>query len=467
MINLTSVTTSLDSVLFLVTSIIFIVWIASKKLDKKIKVVSFIFFLGFNSSYNIMVKQIHDFNILIPRNFIWNFDLLGPLSVYDTLFLAVLACNIKFLINQVIENQILRLLYTRDLTIIILGTISYILFQGYWLDGGNNYLLTMKGLIFFTGSLALTMRYLSCEFRLSSYLFPITLILISGFLSLNFFPDDELWVRYGQVIKIIDQEDAYTISLFAITLLAVYLIYPKTVKNKKIYILFFFVLTLQNILSIYKTNFVYLLFLLIMIPIVNFSKRVFVKWVLTMYLVFSLSLISINSIASISTSQSIFTRAGQITDYFTYINEHHSMAHFVGLGIGAPYKAMSDTGDLGEVKIIDKESSIDPSYKFVYQIPVLSIYKNSGLFGLITFVILWAVLTLRGLKDIKKIKRSAAPLYTKVELTSIIIYLTYFSLFWGSVMLGGTTPFFIFLGVLIGRYCIISKRYLKHEFKDL
>jgi len=122
--------------------------------------------------------------------------------------------------------------FKRDFIIIILGTISFILFKGYWLDGGKNYLLAIKGLIYFSASLIATMKYLNVEFKLKEYFTPTLIILLSGYFSLLFFPDKELWVRYGQIVKIIDQDDAYTISLFIITFLTIYLSYPK--KDKKI-----------------------------------------------------------------------------------------------------------------------------------------------------------------------------------------------------------------------------------------
>lgn len=70
-INLMDKAMFLDTLIFLGINLIFIFFIAKKNINIKSKIVYFLIFLTFNSSYNIMIKRIHDFNLGIPRNFIY------------------------------------------------------------------------------------------------------------------------------------------------------------------------------------------------------------------------------------------------------------------------------------------------------------------------------------------------------------------------------------------------------------
>mgnify|MGYP007135339645 FL=1 len=163
-------------------------------------------------------------------------------------------------------------------------------------------------------------------------------------------------------------------------------------------------------------------------------------------------------IINLSTSQSVETRISQLSDYFTYINENYKGAFVIGSGIGTPYLSLTQTEDLGETKIVDLENSENRFYKFTFQVPVLFIFKYAGLVGLIWFLTFWFILVINVVNDIRKMRYSNINIFSKVEFISIGIYLMFFSIFWGSVMLGGTTPFYIFLGLLIGRYTILRRK---------
>lgn len=461
MINLLDKALSIDTLIFIFTTLIFIILINKKKVNFYSKLAICLLFLAFNSSYNIMVKRVHDFNIQIPRNFIWNFDVISSFSLFDLIFILLMILGIPSILKVIQDDFLVRITFIRDISIIIIGTISYVLFEGYWLDGGKNYILTIKGLVYFCGALFLTIKYLNFEFSLKDYLLPISLILFNGLFSLQFFPTQEIWVRYGQRIKILDQEDAYTISLFIITLLIIYVSFSNIKNNKKIYyttIFFLIAFFLQNALSIYKTNFVYYVYVLMIIPFLGITKRQFIKWYSLLTIIMIITILGAGIVINISTSQSIMTRSSQIEDYFSYINSQFPGAHLIGSGIGTPYYSVSETNDLGEVKIIDKENSMNSNYKFTFQIPILFIYKYSGILGIILFLLFWIIILLKMFKEFKVVKNSNMSDFSKSEYYSIAIYLTFFSILWGSVMLGGTTPFFIFLGFIIGRLYYLRKK---------
>lgn len=450
---------TIDTIIFLLVNLTFICFVLKKKMSFKAKTMYFLIFLAFNSSYNIMIKRVHDFNIGIPRNFVWTTKVVSSFSVFDLIFIVLLTINISYLVKVLRTDSFIRVNYVRDLMIIFIGTFSFFIFKGYWLDGGKNYILTMKGLVYFTATLLITVKYLQQELKFKDYLVPIVLILFSGYVSLMFFPKEELWVRYGQIVKILDQEDAYTISLFAITYLLVYLFYPE--KNKKHYyimLFIFIIIFLQNALSIYKTNFIYYVYLLMSIPFIQLTRKLFFRWYIIFTIILVTALLGIGIIVNISNSQSIATRTNQIEDYLGYINKNYKGAYLIGAGIGTPYESLPDSEDLGEIKKIDLDNSLNINYKFIFQIPVLFIFKYAGIIGVMWFLAFWGNMVYKIYKDIKRMKKSSLSLAQKVEMSSIGIYLVYFSIFWGSVMLGGTTPFFIFLGFLIGRYSILRKK---------
>lgn len=456
----------LDTLIFLGINLIFIFFIAKKNINIKSKIVYFLIFLTFNSSYNIMIKRIHDFNLGIPRNFIWTTKVISSFSIYDMIFVILLCINLPYLMEILRKDRFIRINYVRDLIIICIGTISFIIFKGYWLDNGRNYLITMKGLIYFSATLTITLKYLQQELNPKNYLVPITLILFSGYLSLMFFPREELWIRYGQIVKILDQEDAYTISLFAITYLLVYLFYPEKTRKKPhlIFLLVIFITILtQNALSIYKTNFIYYLYLLLVLPVIQLTKRLFIKWYSILTFVLITIILGMGIIINVSNSQSISTRTNQIEDYLNYINKNYKSAYLIGSGIGTPYESLPEAGDFGEIKKIDLENSSNINYKFTFQIPILFIFKYAGIIGVLWFLFFWGLIIFKVYKDIKITRSSSLSLSQKVELASIGIYLVYFSIFWGSVMLGGTTPFFIFLGFLVGRYSILRRKLYQYK----
>ncbi|MFJ8416023.1 hypothetical protein [Bacillus paramycoides] len=179
----------------------------------------------------------------------------------------------------------------------------------------------------------------------------------------------------------------------------------------------FIIIFLQNALSIYKTNFIYYVYLLMSIPFIQLTRKLFFRRYITFTIIVITVLLGIGIIVNISNSQSIATRTNQIEDYLGYINKNYKSTYLIGSGIGTPYESLPESEDLGEIKKIDLDNSLNINYKFIFQIPVLFIFKYAGIIGVIWFLI-----------------------------------------FWGSVMLGGTTPFFIFLGFLIGRYSILRKK---------
>lgn len=78
--------------LFLAIALIYFLIVAKKNGFNIYTIILFsIYIICSYSSYNIMVKPIHDFNIAIPRTGIYHFKVIGPLAPIDIIFLLLFA----------------------------------------------------------------------------------------------------------------------------------------------------------------------------------------------------------------------------------------------------------------------------------------------------------------------------------------------------------------------------------------
>jgi len=97
---------ALDTIIFMITNILFLFLILRKKFSIKTKLFIFLIFVAFNSSYNIMVKNIHYYNKIIPRNFIWTKDIVSSFSIFDLITILFLILNITYLVKIIKMNHL-------------------------------------------------------------------------------------------------------------------------------------------------------------------------------------------------------------------------------------------------------------------------------------------------------------------------------------------------------------------------
>lgn len=434
----------IDSLIFLLSTLFIIIIILSKKIEYKIKFFYITIFIAFNSSYNIMIKPVHEYNQVITRNFIWHKDIISSFKLYDILFIIIFIYCIPELIN-IIKNKIFYEIFKREFVLIFIGIISYFVTKGYFLDGGKNFIIALKGIVYFFGAFLFAKKYFILELKEINYIKVFGIILISGLVSLLFFDKYFLWVRYGNVIKIIDQEDAYTISLLIITFYYIKFRFYKNIKDLIVLSIFF----IQNLICMYKMNIVFYIYLIVLVELFLGKKRLINLKIIMMTLISMLMLVISSSwIFKMINSTGIITRGSQMKDLWNYMVDKGSYSIMFGIGPGSPYYSLFDNGDLGEIKSID---NIYAGYRFGSQTPILSVIKIAGIIGLIIYLYYTIKVIILLFKQINKFKND-------IEITSLIIVFSFHYIFCNSgFTLTGNAPMPIFYGVILARIFNVIK----------
>lgn len=441
----------IDNILFIITTIYITIWVLKKNIIFKEKLAYLLLFIIFNSSYNIMVKPIHDNNMIIFRTFIWRYKIIGPLGIMDLIFIILFITFLVDIIKNIKYNKLINLIYIREFIFILIGITSFFINKGYTIDS-SKFFIECKGIIYFFVIITLTLKYLKRSIKDVDYMRMFTFILATGFISTLVFNNYYLWVRYGQVVKIIDQEDAYTISMICI-----YYYLFKSLKHKKIkYFLLFTVFFLQNLLCIYKLNIVYMIISIILLfTIIKKTKVSYFVSNILILCVIAMSIIGIDSLKEIASSNAIYTRVYQSIDFMTEMVHRGSYATTFGLGMGTPYYSEFDIGDGGEIKAIDKQFG---NYRFAVQTPILGVVKYIGIAGFIINMTLIFIITVTMYRYIRVVRNNLSPeliSLTTMFILNLITGTTSFSTY-------GTLPILIFNAFIIGRISLQIKELSKN-----
>ncbi|CAI1592051.1 Uncharacterised protein [Serratia proteamaculans] len=344
------------------------------------------------SSYNMMVKPIHDYNMAIARTFIFHFKVIGPLAPLDIVFLLSL---IFIGIRKIAQGNLLtfrldidtaffiKFILIQGVVIVTISTLAFIL---HTYGGGKgqltDQLLYFRGIIYFLVVVYLYQLAIDDFKRLGFYkLFSLFLVIdvinvISGFISTIIYKD-YVWSRYGIHVTIIDQDDVYNF-LTVYALLAITFLFTKPIKRMYIYIS---ILGIGFLIfgNIYKYIFMLAALFFFYDTIINAMKG---KVAVFKILIAALSIVLFTStIVMLSTSKSINTRSAQIDDYWEYTGSKFP-ASIIGIGHGGQFYSPTETDDDGEVKAILKESSL-ANYKRNIQTPVVAFIKTIGPLGTI------------------------------------------------------------------------------------
>lgn len=385
----------LDNILFTITLTIslIVILIYKRKYYDSLEILIFYMFVAL-SSYNIMIKPIHDYNIVIFRNAFYHYELIGPISFSDILFggLSIFYIIKIFLKGKVYKKSLIYYIAVRDF---IIGAISIVAFFITY----NNFYTVNNELIYYRGIISLLIpsvflinRNLDKQkiFSIFYILMVIDLIdLVSGYFSTIIF-SNYVWQRFGNNVTIIDQDTAYTtVAFYSTVLLISFFKKDNGIINKK------------NIIALL------LIVISLFLAFTNEYKEIFGIWAITILLLLLTNLMNIKAYKRFvavlliivflpalfivanhySTSTGILTRIGQTKDLFNYLNETNYLLH--GVGLGGKYKRENRTfeKDLGEIKAIDvikvKESQ---GYTRTYQVPLLFIIKISGVLGFLIFI---------------------------------------------------------------------------------
>ncbi|RCK54065.1 hypothetical protein TH25_01605 [Thalassospira profundimaris] len=358
----------------------------------------FLYIIATYSSYNIMVKPIHDFNIVIARNYIYHQKAVGPLSWIDIIFFAFLVFYLaKTLItrknitriNEFDEYGFIKFCFFRDVSLSLLSLLSFIVFLGHD-DPANqaqwiNQIRPYRGYLYMI-TIVLILRD-NCKVnnptKLLLFFCMIDLINYSSGLISSFLFQNYTWKRYFLNTTVIDQDNIYYLSITYLAYFFLYILYPKRFENKKL-------LATSGLISIlvfvnfYKYIYVIILVIMISYTLINFIYR---KISVHAYIMIAISIVFASAFLSLFlNSTAIETRKGQLNDYFIAVENYGYYAQLFGIGDGGYYNIISDTSnDGGEMKEIDQEKN--PFIRTAIQFTLIQIIKPVGIIGLLVFVL--------------------------------------------------------------------------------
>lgn len=391
--------TIIDSINFLLFILIAFILISKKM--KGIKRLYFYLYILFTySSYNILIKPIHDYNIVIPRTALFHMKTVSIFSIADVI---VIGLAFYFLVDfirngkiRIYKNKLLKLTYiaiTKDLIIFVIGTIGFILYTFYsssemysFADQFRNargffYTFVFIYFLFWFLRNSLDVKFID---MLSIYITLDIINLLSGFIS-TLINSKYVWQRYFLNVVILDQDDLY-IVIFYSTIFFTSLYLGKKINFGKLSNLGIYISTLLILLTFSKTFYVYLFLLLsfVVIILIRLRKKFLFKFMILFTAIGTFLPLAIFFVQS----DAIVTRFAQVNDYYSYIStlKNSEMFYFLGIGNGGYYRESDpELYDEGSKRKIDTEKY--SGLRKSIQTPVISITKLSGFLGLFIFLI--------------------------------------------------------------------------------
>ena len=438
-----------DDLIFLFSSIILVIYFFFfTDCTKKEKLFYSFIFILFNSSYNSHFVTVTNNNLVTLRTFLWAYKVIWKFTILDVLTVVYLLFNITHLNKALRDNRPVKVLFVGDILMFVLGTVSYLIFQSYRIDGFSHFIICVKVLFYAFSILIMASNVMKHRINI---IYPMFIILFFGFLGIRLTdPQVGIKIRYGIFSVVSDQEDMCTLSLFIVIYLSIYFVTRvmnhKAIVDKKntLYFIIFLFSAVQFVLCMSKAAFLYyaasvlifcilyrrktkklFFFLLICVPIVVFLFH--------------------DVISDMLTSDAINTRFLQVFDFVDYMKEVSAFSQFIGLGYGSPYLSTRETFDPGEIKDIDLGKY--GNYKFDVQTPIVSVMKDVGIVGVIIFLINRC----KFVSCLSKISRKHSSVERcdeiNIENISIIIYLIpiSFTLYFFHTSMVATVVFLLFL----------------------
>jgi len=386
-----------DSILFVISLIIAIVFVI-KNSKSTFRIFLIIYVLMTYSSYNIMIKPIHDYNIVIPRTALFHYKLVSILSIADVLMIITFIIFAVLYIKKghiyTVKSKLLNIVYIgmiRDALVLIISSIGFFIYSQHvsseYFSVADQF-RNARGLIYITVFLFFTYNILiknKLSFIKVFYIFLVIdfINLISGFLA-TFLYKNYVWQRYFMNVVIIDQDDT-GITMFYATLVFISLYIGHKMRLPKFFYLVILSATGLMILTFSKGFFFYLFLAFIFVIVLKaINKQDFRLQFLSFILIIG---ISSPAIIYFSNSHAITTRVAQIDDYFKYIDtlQNNKVYLLLGIGYGGRYKESNPSlYDAGSMKKIDIKN--DRGLRTSIQTPLIGIIKEAGLIGLVIFL---------------------------------------------------------------------------------
>jgi len=386
-----------DAVLFAIT-LAFGLFTALRGTSKYLKLFLVLYVFITYSSYNIMIKPIHDYNVVIPRNFIFHFQI-KYLNVIDIFFLLLLFLfsidlignRFRILIPKEKIFKIYNIIVLRDFLVFFVGLTGFLIYShsiySDTLHSVTDQIRQYRGILYFLVLYYILLKIINFEihkydfnFLFRRFLYINSINVSSGFIASKLYLP-YVWQRYGFNITLIDQDDVMIANFYScILLLSLFLL--KRIKLPIIDKLLVALISLVYFFNFYKGFYVFMFLAFgyaIMLQIIN--KKYFIKQ-LALLIIIVVS--SFNAMLWFATSKSIYTRISQVESYLNFIDDKSDLYLYLGIGAGGYYLSKVDTEDGGEVKKVDLEKNSD--LKRVIQTPLLVTIKEAGLVGLSIFL---------------------------------------------------------------------------------
>jgi len=388
-----------DSIVFLSSVIIALVFLVKRtRHNKYLLTLGIIYILGTFSSYNIMVKPIMDYLIIVPRNAFYHLKLIGPASLSDVLmiigiiFIMLYSFLYKKRINYLFP-KVFTPIFLRDLLIIIFSMIMFLMLKDVTGSKIQNEIIWYRQFIYYCFLFMLINEYMKSK---SPYdfanIFMTFLVLdvmnfISGFISTTFIYKDIVWQRYFANVTIIDQDD-YIIALMYLLLLIYYLVSGDKTKKTRLYKFSIVTISILIICNFVKGIF---LFAALFIPFMAFAafklkqkgayRRIFALFAVIPFAALSFYLFAV---VGSKHSQSLSTRSDAMNDYFSSVSKLGDTYFLTGIGNGT-YYFRNDSDDLGETKAIERENT--PNQAFIMQTIFIQFYKAGGIVAILVYLV--------------------------------------------------------------------------------
>lgn len=415
----------IDDLFFLISSILLVIYFFffTTGTKKEKLFYSFIFVL-FNSSYNSHFVNVTNYNLVTLRTFLWAFKAIWKFTVLDIVIILYLMINIMNIKRVLKDNPFVKILFVGDMLLFALGTISYLFFRSYQIDQFSHYIICIKVLFYALSILIMATKAMKNRINI---ICPIFLILLFGFLGMKLTNSEVgIKIRYGIFSVVSDQEDMCSLLLFIVIYLSVYFLMliinhqPITGRKNIFYFIVFLFSFILFVLCMSKAAFLYYIASIFIFCCLYYYKT---KKLFLIFGICTLALILLfhNAIFEMIFSTAISTRILQVFDFVDYMNAVSSFSQIIGLGYGSPYLSTRETFDPGEIKDIDLEKY--GNYKFDVQTPIVSVFKEVGLIGVVIFLISRIIFALR----LIRLCRTSVPVNNcredNVEIISIIVYL--------------------------------------------
>lgn len=380
----------LDSTIFLLGCILggTIIFLRLRE-SRRLTWFGLLYLVGTYSSYNIMVKPLHDFNRVVPRTAFFHLEVIGPFAPADLLGLLLLPILV---LSQARYGPIsfvprfLRPILVKDAWIAMLSLIGFLTIQHAVETRLTDELLWFRGLLYYALLFCLVLPYLRDSRRPYGFrhlfftFYWVDVVNLASGLGATLVYQDHVWQRYGFPVSIIDQDDATTIALFYLLLYIFGLGLGPRISRRPEYTLSLAVIAGLTIMNFYKTNFALagLLIVFAFATSILFRRQIYWRTILLSAML-PLAFVGLFAFLDTGNTTALKTRSQQFRDYWHFATALGPERVAFGMGNGTYFLRGANPSDGGEIKAIDRART--PGLARSIQTPVLNVLKIAGVFG--------------------------------------------------------------------------------------